>query len=101
MAGPVPEGRNRTKVWIGLDVEPEKNGLMLVPGSHKLDYGFSAFNLGNKIKFEPDFDPGVLPYATFPGQSGAAVVFNYGTLHIGKLNTAATSRVSVEFTILY
>jgi hypothetical protein len=98
---PVPEGRNRTKVWIGLDVMPEQNGLMLVPGSHRGKFGFAAVNLGNKVKFEADFDPAALPLVTFPGAAGEAVVFNYGTLHIGRLNKAATTRVSIEFTIMY
>lgn len=98
---PLPEGRNRTKVWIGLDVIPEQNGLRLVPGSHKRRFGFAATNLGNKVKFDPDFDPSVLPLETFPGASGEAVVFNYDTLHIGKLNTAPTTRVSIEFTLMY
>lgn len=98
---PVPEGMNRTKVWIGVDVAPAQNGLMLVPGSHTGRYGFAALNLGNKVKFEPDFDPTMLGYETFPGEPGACVVFNYGTLHIGRLNTAPTTRVSIEFTVLY
>jgi hypothetical protein len=100
-AWPVPEGRNRTKVWIGLEVEPERNGLTMVPGSHRERYRFKAYTVGNKVKFVPSFDTSVLPYATFPGRSGECVVFNYDTLHIGRLNTAATSRVSVEFTIMY
>ena len=98
---PVPEGMNRTKVWIGIDVVPEKNGLMLVPGSHLGQYGFAAINLGNKVKFEPDFDTASFVYETFPGAPGECVVFNYGTLHIGRLNLAATTRVSIEFTVLY
>jgi Phytanoyl-CoA dioxygenase (PhyH) len=98
---PVPEGKNRTKVWVGIEVEPEANGLILVPGSHKQKYGFKATNLGNKIKFDPEFDPSTLEYTTFPGAPGETVVFNYGTLHVGKLNTAKATRVSMEFTLLY
>ncbi len=98
---PVPEGRNRTKVWIGLAVVPEQNGLMLVPGSHREAYGFTAKRLGNKLAFEPDFAVDTLPLVAFPGAPGEAVLFNYGTLHIGRLNVAPTTRVSIEFTILY
>ena len=98
---PLPEGLNRTKVWIGLDVQPELNGLVLCPRSHLKNYDFKVSNLGYKIKFDPDFDTSELTYETFPGRSGQAVVFNYGTLHVGKLNQAAQSRTSIEFTLLY
>ncbi len=98
---PVPEGMNRTKVWIGIDVVPEKNGLMLVPGSHLGHFGFAAINLGSKVKFEPDFDPATLTYEAFPGEAGESVMFNYGTLHIGRLNTAPTTRASIEFTVMF
>lgn len=98
---PVPEGKNRTKVWMGVEVNAAQNGLSLAPGSHKRDYDFEAENLGTKIKFTPKFDIDAVEFVNFPGDEGETVAFNYGTLHVGRMNTAEKTRVSIEFTLLY
>ena len=98
---PHPAGVQRTKVWVGIHVDGPKNGLRLAPGSHRMDAPYRVDRDGAKVAFVPDFDLGKIGLAQFPGQPGEPILFNYHTLHVGSLNRAATSRVSIETTIMY
>lgn len=96
-----PSGEGRTKMWLGVCVEPEKNGLRLAPGSHRLDAPYKVMNEGGKMGFAPDFDMSKIGLCQFMGKAGQPVMFNYRTLHVGSLNRAATTRVSIEITFMY
>lgn len=97
----LPEGVNRTKVWTGIFVEPELNGLRLAPGSHRLPAPYRVDDSGSKIGFVPDFDITKIGLRQFGGQAGEPVLFNYHTLHVGSFNRADVSRISIETTIMY
>ena len=98
---PVPEGKKRSKCWVGLVVDASRNGLGLVPESHKGDFGFEPGMVGHKIAFHPKFSPDDLNIVRFPGAAGQPVFFNYHTLHVGSRNQGNLTRVSMEFTILF
>ena len=98
---PVAAGENRTKVWTGICVDAPRNGLMLAPGSHRLDFEHRTELAGGKVQFVPAFDWRDIGLRRFGGRAGDPVLFNYRTLHVGSLNRAETCRVSIETTIMY
>ena len=98
---PLPQGVNRTKVWVPICVEPEANGLRLAPGSHRLDAPHRVDATGRKVAFIPDFDVDRIGVQQFDGAAGEPILFNYRTLHVGSLNRGRNSRVSIETTIMY
>jgi hypothetical protein len=98
---PLPEGVNRTKVWAGIHVQPELNGLRLAPGSHRLAAPHRVDQTGAKAAFTPEFDVADIGLGQFDGAPGDTVLFNYRLLHVGSLNRADACRVSIETTIMY
>ncbi|WP_439614680.1 phytanoyl-CoA dioxygenase family protein, partial [Reyranella sp.] len=98
---PVPAGKKRAKCWVGLVVDAGRNGLGLVPESHTGTFDFDAEQVGNKLAFNPRFNPDDLDIVRFPGPAGQPVFFNYHTLHVGSVNKGNLTRVSMEFTILF
>ena len=100
----MPEGSTATKVklWISLYTNSNKNGLRVVPGSHKKidEYKFNKVIRDGAPK--PDFDEhsydlDILHLETTPGD---VVVFNYSLLHGGIPGSDQTTRVSSEITVL-
>lgn len=98
---PTPAGQNRLKVWIPICIDEGRNGLIAVPESHRESRPYRTVQVGHKIGFEPEFDIRGLDYRMFDRPEGASFIFNYHLLHVGALNTTPTSRVSIEFTVLY
>ncbi|MDO8289813.1 MAG: phytanoyl-CoA dioxygenase family protein [Parvibaculum sp.] len=98
---PTPAGQNRLKVWVPICVDAGKNGLIAVPGSHTEDRLYQTKLAGHKIAFEPGFDISNLDYRLFDRPAGTTFLFNYFMLHVGAANISATTRVSIEFTVLY
>lgn len=96
-----PEGEHRTKMWTGICVEPELNGLRLAPGSHRRHAPYKVIEENGKLGFAPDFDMSQINLSKFTGAAGQPVMFNYRTLHVGSLNRAKTTRVSIEITFMY
>jgi hypothetical protein len=94
----IPEGKERIKVWVAVETEPGKNGLRLVPGSHKKKWEYNkVFKHGiNK----PDFDESAVEPLLIETKPGDAIGFNYHLLHGGALNSGENTRVSMEFTML-
>lgn len=91
----------RLKMWIAIATLPEKNGLYIVPGSHhKKDWHwYSEERLGKKKPIFGDKLDG-FNLTLLPLKAGESVIFHDELLHGGAPNTAETSRVSIEFTIL-
>ncbi|MGE3866574.1 MAG: phytanoyl-CoA dioxygenase family protein [Hyphomonadaceae bacterium] len=98
---PCPPGVHRTKVWMGVCVDGAANGLRLAPGSHRLAAPYRVDQSGAKVAFVPDFDIARIGLRQFAGKPGDTILFNYHTLHVGSLNRADQSRVSIETTIMY
>jgi hypothetical protein len=96
-----PPGENRTKMWLGVCVEPELNGLRLAPGSHRRPSPYKVVNDNGKVAFAPDFDMGQIGLRKFTGKPGEPILFNYRTLHVGSLNRGKHTRVSIEVTFMY
>lgn len=96
-----PSGEHRTKMWMGVVVEPELNGLRLAPGSHRMNAPYKVVEENGKMGFAPDFDMGAIGLSKFTGKPGQPILFNYRTLHVGSFNHAKTTRVSIEITFMY
>jgi hypothetical protein len=96
----LPASIGRTKLWTQICGNTAEAGLILVPGSHLVPGGFDAVNKNGKLTFVSKVDPS-LPLQRFVGQLGQTVMFNYHNLHTGSINRGDTTRVSIEFTIMY
>jgi hypothetical protein len=93
-----PNGSFTIKIWIPIYCEPGKNGLMMVPESHKRTWRHSMKMVNNIPK--PTFDDQAEPVliATPPGNM---LIFHEETLHGGALNTGNETRVSSEITMVF
>ncbi|EKD71493.1 MAG: hypothetical protein ACD_46C00180G0007 [uncultured bacterium] len=91
----------RLKIWIPIYTSPGKNGLLISPGSHlKKNWKWHSelrYGLNKPILDEPieNINPVLLSL-----EPGHAVVFHDELIHGGAPNTAETTRVSMEFTLL-
>ncbi|MEW6161157.1 MAG: phytanoyl-CoA dioxygenase family protein [Verrucomicrobiota bacterium] len=90
----------RVKVWIGIYTAPGKNGLLVIPGSHRRD----DWKWHEEERFgmrKPVFDekPEELDVRLLELKPGQAVVFHDKLLHGGAANQADSCRVSMEFTL--
>ena len=90
----------RLKSWISINVEPGKNGLLVVPESH----------LKNEIKWSTiEKDGGTKPVLTSKIKdediclldtiNNTVVIFDDNLLHGGSKNNGNLTRVSLEFTL--
>jgi hypothetical protein len=89
------------KMWLAIHVEPGRNGLYVVPGSHFKEW---------RVQHTPAADGYVRPALgealgghakrLIPTAPGQAILFNENLLHGGAVNSATTSRVSVEMTFI-
>ncbi|MFN0317453.1 MAG: phytanoyl-CoA dioxygenase family protein [Burkholderiales bacterium] len=86
------------KVWIPIYCEPGRNGLLLVPDSHRRDWKYSTRWVNGQPK--PQFDDEATPVLvnTPPGNM---LVFNERVLHGGAVNRGSQTRVSAEITLVF
>ena len=98
--GMFPEGATTVKMWIPIICEPEKNGLMLVPQSHKKKWNVKYVHDGTAPK--PHFDDHLEGYekCLVPTNPGSILLFNENLLHCGAVNYGAYTRVSIEITFI-
>jgi hypothetical protein len=94
----ISQGSYTLKVWIPIHCEPGKNGLLLVPNSHKRDWKHSTALVNGVPKpvFEDEAEAILLP--TPPGN---LLVFREETLHGGAVNKSDETRVSCEITLVF
>ncbi|HWD21280.1 MAG TPA: phytanoyl-CoA dioxygenase family protein [Verrucomicrobiae bacterium] len=89
------------KIWMAVYCNAGKNGLRVVPGSHRM---MDKYKYRTEIRNDlavPVYDGNEdeLP-ATIPKTNpGDLIVFNHFLLHGGVWNNEATTRVSIDFTI--
>ena len=93
-----PENSFTLKIWIPIYCEPGKNGLLIVPASHKKTWRHSMAVINGipKPVFEDQADPVLI--ATPPGNM---LIFHEKTLHGGALNNGKETRVSAEITMVF
>lgn len=91
----------KIKIWISIHSTPGKNGLIVVPQSHrnKAWKWHSVEKYGQK-KPVIDEDTSKLNQALLYTEPGRAVIFNYDLLHGGAENLADLTRISTEFTFM-
>lgn len=97
--GSTPPGAERVKVWVSLITEAGRNGLRLVPGSHRREWRFHGELLHGKRKPQLDEDEATLGAELVDTAPGDAVVFHDALLHGGAPNVGTLTRVSFEFTM--
>ncbi len=98
--GTTPPDRRRVKVWVAVVSEPGRNGLRLVPGSHRREWRYHGVAKHGKMKPEFGEDESTLDVQLMPTAPGDAVVFHDALLHGGAPNQGSTTRVSFEMTLL-
>ncbi|MBM3394765.1 MAG: phytanoyl-CoA dioxygenase family protein, partial [Betaproteobacteria bacterium] len=93
-----PERCFTLKVWIPVLTEPGRNGLLLVPGSHRREWKHSTqwINGQPKPRFEDEAEPVLM--STAPGE---ALIFHEDLLHGGAVNAGQDTRVSTEITLVF
>ena len=90
----------RIKVWIAIFTAPGRNGLCVIPGSHRRDdWKWHEEEKAGLRKPVFDEDPDSLDVQLTDTPPGTAVVFHDKLLHGGAANHADSCRVSVEFTL--
>lgn len=96
-----PTPHRRLKIWIAIHTVAGKNGLGILPGSHrKQDWKWHSEERYGRPK--PIFDEPLQnsDLVLLPLNPGETVVFHDELLHGGMANVAETTRVSAEFTLL-
>lgn len=99
--GDMPDGYRRLKIWIAIYTEAGKNGLRVVPQSHKnIDWRFHGEVKDGLKKPVIDEKEEDLNIVDLPLSAGEFVIFHDELLHGGMPNKGESSRVSLEFTLL-
>lgn len=93
-----PQGAFTLKLWIPIHCEPGRNGLLIVPDSHRREWKRSTRMVNGQPK--PQFDDQAEPTLlnTAPGN---VVLFHERTLHGGAVNRGGRTRVSAEITLVF
>lgn len=94
-------GTETIKIWTAIYCEPGRNGLIIVPNSHKRDWRYQHVNVGNSTRpqiLEDEEKLGGVLVATEPG---TLLIFNDATLHGGAVNQGDFTRVSMEITMVF
>lgn len=96
----IPAGYISLKVWIPIYCEPGKNGLLMIPDSHKRNWkhSFITNSFGQQKPVPNECLPTPILINTVEGNM---VIFPDGTIHGGALNEGSSTRVSVEITLLF
>jgi predicted O-methyltransferase YrrM len=89
------------KVWIPVYSEPQKDGLIGVPGSHLNPVPYDSELRDGYVKpvLPKEVEASINPIR-LPAQPGQAVSFRYDFLHGGTVNRGTNTRVSLEATLV-
>jgi hypothetical protein len=85
------------KVWLSINTEPGKNGLLISPGSHKKTWCYDKVQTENGPKPVPKFTANSVQMYLPEIRSGEAIIFHDRLLHGGAQNNGRYPRVSIEF----
>lgn len=94
----LPDAYTRVKVWVPLLQDDSDPSLMILPGSHKIEYVY-GHRVDTTGRIKPTFmDASVADRMTVaPVKKGQAIIFNDNLLHGGRVTTHL--RISVECTL--
>ncbi|WP_127716313.1 phytanoyl-CoA dioxygenase family protein [Halobacteriovorax sp. HLS] len=97
-----PQGAHALKVWIPIYCEPGKNGLAIVPNSHKdpSKWQYKSVEIENTSKPRLLCDESLVETELLNTPAGNIVIFNQDLVHVGALNSASTTRISLEITMI-
>ncbi|MFL9880079.1 phytanoyl-CoA dioxygenase family protein [Herbaspirillum rhizosphaerae] len=96
-----PSEAETVKIWIPIFSQPGKNGLMIVPNSHRKSYRYHAAPGAGGMKPVIDEDVSTLGAELMLTEPGNMLIFNEGILHGGAVNMGDQTRVSVEITMVF
>ena len=98
--GMFSENITTVKMWMPVVCEKGKNGLVLVPRSHKKEWNVKYIHNGTAPK--PHFDDKLEDYerVLMPTEQGDILLFNENLLHCGAVNQGNSTRVSIEITFI-
>lgn len=97
--GTMPANCTRIKLWFPIYSEPNRNGLLMVPGSHFEEWPYVSEvrdGMAKPLIVTTDREPKPV---LIPAQPGDVLIFNDDLLHGGAVNRGDKTRVSLEFTI--
>lgn len=97
--GSTAAGLRRVKMWVAVVTEPGRNGLRVVPGSHRREWRYHGEQRHGMVKPQLDEREEDLDIRLIPTEPGDAVVFHDRLLHGGALNQGEMTRVSFELTM--
>lgn len=86
------------KVWVPIYSEAGRNGLLLVPDSHRREWKHSTRWIDGQPK--PQFDDHA-DAVLIPTPPGNMLIFHERALHGGALNSGESTRVSAEITLVF
>jgi hypothetical protein len=95
--GSIPPSYRRVKMWIPLRQDQDHVGLLIGPGTHRMDFRYDkVFKDG---KYKPVFERGPVEHLLIPApvRVGQAVVFHDRLLHGGEVSPRKL-RLSMELT---
>ena len=86
------------KVWLSVYTEPSLNGLLIVPGSNKINWEYDAIETVSGPRPKPKFGTLEPVGHLIPIEPGEAIIFPDSTLHGGAINNGLYPRLSIEIT---
>ena len=90
----------RIKSWISINVESGKNGLLVIPRSHKEDeIKWELYNKDGKQKPKLSTPINEKKKTLLKTQNNTVILFDDKLIHGGSENNGQSTRVSLEFTI--
>jgi ectoine hydroxylase-related dioxygenase (phytanoyl-CoA dioxygenase family) len=95
-----PPNGNALKIWLAIYTEKGLNGLEVVQGSHKRTWDYRSEEIENTSKPRLNASESSVETSLIPTSSGEIIIFNEDLVHVGALNKADTTRISLEITLL-
>lgn len=94
-------GTETLKIWTAIYCEPGRNGLIIVPNSHRRDWRYHHVPVGKSTRPQILEDADKLGGVLVATEPGTLLIFNDATLHGGAVNQGDYTRVSMEITMVF
>src|SRR3990167_938972 len=98
--GMFPPGTTTVKIWLAINTEPNRNGLIVVPNSHTRNWKYNAVEKEGVVRPCIAEDVDALDTILVPTESGRLIIFNERLLHGGSVNHGKETRISAEITMV-
>ncbi len=89
-------GCRSVKVWLSIFTEVGLNGLLISPGSHRINYEYAQIMTNDGPRPVPKFLEDSVYMELVDASPGDAVIFSESILHAGAVNNGLYPRVSIE-----